>query len=68
MKTAELSNVQIIRDCHSTRMHMFLRARGRIYNDEARRFPDGSIVTTSPIVSIEGTKIITENTIYEVYP
>ncbi|MCL2215797.1 MAG: hypothetical protein FWB91_02125 [Defluviitaleaceae bacterium] len=46
--------------------------QGNIYDDQAGRFPDGSAVTTSPIVDIvhhtHFKSIFTRSTRYDMYP
>lgn len=58
--TGRLINAERIRIYGSTVI------RGEVYEDVHKRFHDGQIIITSPVVSEDGDIILTENSIYEI--
>lgn len=65
--TAKLRNVRLEKVPDSKAFNGFsLIAHGEIYGDTRGRFPDGSSVTTSRILSMFGRCIVTQNSVYEV--
>ena len=53
--TATLKNYEGFDECYV----------GEIYSDTRGRFPDGTLVTTSKVLKVEGGLLYTKNSIYK---
>lgn len=58
---AELRNWQLVKSYH----YDCTVVTGEIYGDLKNRFRDGDKITTSEVKGIEGTRLITRNTVYK---
>lgn len=65
--TAKLRNVRLSKKPDSKVLDGFsLVAHGNIHEDKRQRWSDGHPVVTSRILSLDGTRIITQNSVYEI--
>ena len=58
---AELRNWYLVKSYY----HDVLVVTGEVYNDSKNRFRDGEKISTSQVMGIEGTLLITRNTVYK---